>query len=728
MDRFIGKVLDNRYEILEVIGAGGMAVVYKAKCHRLNRHVALKVLRDEYAVDDDFRRRFYDESQAVAMLSHPNIVAVYDVSRTEGIEYIVMELIDGITLKEYMSRRGVLSWNEVTFFSIQIAKALEHAHSRGIVHRDIKPQNIMLLRDGTVKVADFGIARHVSKQETYNMGEAIGSVHYVSPEQAKGSYIDNRADLYSFGVVMYEMLTGRLPFEGDTPISIALQHINSIALPPSDHVPTIPAALEAITMKAMNPSLSRRYASATQMLYDLEGFKSDPEFRVIIPKADVPVLDTEAPGHTRRLNNTGEVDVPRFPQRRGEGGASPTKVMQRTITAEPEEEEEPVKVRKTTKRERREREHSGFPASLIFSIFAIGCFFVGAVWFMMKIVNPFGDPDIVKLDIPELAGIPYEALMNDAKYADLRENFKFQEGSRQFNSEFDAGVIYDQYPRAGSRQVNPGTLIRVDISSGISTEKMENWVGQEYTQVYNRLVASGFIGELIIVVQVNHDTVPAGMIISQVPAPGDTMKPGEGIHFNVSLGKEGSMVKMPKLEGMTLAEAIAALKEVGLKIGEVDPDFTTDAERWGKVTWQMVLPDTEVQEGTLINVKVAEEDKEATEPDDTTEPPPTTTLPPTTTAPAGTVVGLSYDPYATNSNRVTLYRTFSLIASDGVVMLEVYVNGNLEYSGTHNSSEQWVGMTLTGLGSEETGYDNIVKVMQNGSKTTEQTYTFVKPQ
>ena len=725
MDRFIGKVLDNRYEILEVIGVGGMAVVYKAKCHRLNRFVALKVLRDEYAVDDDFRRRFYDESQAVAMLSHPNIVAVYDVSRTEGIEYIVMELIDGITLKEYMGRRGVLSWNEVTFFSIQIAKALEHAHSRGIVHRDIKPQNIMLLRDGTVKVADFGIARHVSKQETYNMGEAIGSVHYVSPEQAKGSYIDNRADLYSFGVVMYEMLTGRLPFEGDTPISIALQHINSIALPPSDHVPTIPAALEAITMKAMNPSLSRRYASATQMLYDLEGFKSDPEFRVIIPKADVPVLDNEAPGHTRRLDNTGDVDVPRFPQRRGEGADTHTKVRQRTISAERIVEEEPVKVQKRAKKERRERESSGFPASLIFSIFAIGCFFVGAVWFMMKIVNPFGDPDIVKLDIPDLTGVSYEALLSDDTYADIRENFKIEEGSRQFNSEHAAGVIYDQYPRSGSRQVNPGTLIKVDISSGISTEKMGTYLGQEYSQVRNRFIASGFDPDLITDTAVNHDTVPAGMIISHTPAPGETMKPGEGIHFNVSLGKEGRMVKMPKLEGMTLAEGIAKLKEVGLKIGEVNPDPRSEAELWGTITWQMVLPDTEVQEGTLINVQVAEKDEDATAP--VTEPP-VTTVPPTTAPPSGTVVGLSYDPYATNSNRVTLYRTFSLIASDGVVMLEVYVNGNLEYSGTHNSSEQWVGMTLTGLGSDETGYDNIVKVMQNGSKTSEQTYAFVKPQ
>ena len=199
MDKYVGKLLDNRYEILEIIGVGGMAAVYKARCHRLNRLVAVKILRDEFAVDEDFRRRFYTESQAVAMLSHPNIVAVYDVSKSSDVEYIVMELIDGITLKEYLQKKGHLTWQETVYFALQIAKALEHAHNRGIIHRDIKPQNIMVLRDGTVKVADFGIAHQVSKQQTYNKGEAIGSVHYISPEQAKGSRIDNRADIYSTG-------------------------------------------------------------------------------------------------------------------------------------------------------------------------------------------------------------------------------------------------------------------------------------------------------------------------------------------------------------------------------------------------------------------------------------------------------------------------------------------------------------------------------------------------
>ena len=224
-DKYIGRLLDNRYEILEVIGTGGMAVVYKARCHRLNRLVAVKILKDEYSQDEEFRRRFHAEGQAVAMLSHPNIVSVYDVSTSAEADYIVMELVDGISLKQYMEKKGVLNWKETLHFSMQIAKALEHAHSRGIVHRDIKPHNVMVLKNGSVKVTDFGIARIMSKGNTLTK-EALGSVHYISPEQAKGSRVDNRSDLYSLGVVMYEMMTGRPPYDGESPVAVAIHALH----------------------------------------------------------------------------------------------------------------------------------------------------------------------------------------------------------------------------------------------------------------------------------------------------------------------------------------------------------------------------------------------------------------------------------------------------------------------------------------------------------------------
>ena len=238
MDQYIGKMLDNRYEILERIGTGGMAIVYKAKCHRLNRLVAIKILKSDLAQNEEFRRRFNAESQAVAQLSHPNIVSVYDVSCSDDVDYIVMELIDGITLKQYMEKRGQLNWRESLHFITQIMRGLSHAHSRGIIHRDIKPQNIMVLRDGSVKVADFGIACLADSAQTLTQ-EALGSVHYISPEQARGDRPDARSDIYSSGVVLYEMLTGRLPFEGESAVSVAIQHLSSIPLAPREIKPHI---------------------------------------------------------------------------------------------------------------------------------------------------------------------------------------------------------------------------------------------------------------------------------------------------------------------------------------------------------------------------------------------------------------------------------------------------------------------------------------------------------
>ena len=271
MNRYIGQMLDDRYEILEVIGSGGMSVVYKAMCHKLHRYVAVKILRDEMAEDAELKNRFQAEAHAVAMLSQPNIVSVYDVGHSGDTEYIVMELIDGITLKQYMQKKeGRLNWRESLYFITQIVRALGHAHSRGIIHRDIKPQNIMVLRDGSVKVADFGIARIMSAAQNTLTQEALGSVHYISPEHARGSHIDARADIYSAGVVLYEMLTGRLPFDGDSPVSVAIQHISAKPMSPRELIPDIPLGLEEITMKAMASRIDQRYMNAEAMLRDLE--------------------------------------------------------------------------------------------------------------------------------------------------------------------------------------------------------------------------------------------------------------------------------------------------------------------------------------------------------------------------------------------------------------------------------------------------------------------------
>ena len=301
-DPYIGKMLDNRYEILERIGTGGMAIVYKAKCHRLNRLVAVKILKSDLAQDEDFRRRFNAESQAVAQLSHPNIVSVYDVSKGGDIEYIVMELIDGITLKQYMEKRGQLNWRESLHFITQIMRGLSHAHSRGIVHRDIKPQNVMVLRDGSVKVADFGIACLENAAQTLTQ-EALGSVHYISPEQARGDRTDARSDIYSAGVVLYEMLTGRLPFEGDSAVSVAIQHLSSVPLAPREVNPDIPEQLELICMKAMAPDLEKRYPSADAMIADLEAFRKNPGVNLDFELSDLRPEETDEP--TQKLRRQG---------------------------------------------------------------------------------------------------------------------------------------------------------------------------------------------------------------------------------------------------------------------------------------------------------------------------------------------------------------------------------------------------------------------------------------
>ena len=293
-DKYIGQVFDDRYEIQALIGEGGMSIVYRANDMRLNRSVAVKVMREEMAADEEFRRTFCAEAHAVAMLSNPNIVAVYDVSHSDEIEYIVMELVDGITLRQYMDRRGALQWREVLHFTRQIARALSHAHERGIIHRDIKPQNIMMLRDGTVKVEDFGIA--ALENEVYeNDGQAIGSIHYIAPEQARGELPDARSDIYSLGIVMYEMLTAQKPYEGDTITEIAVKHINANAVPPHELVQDVPPELERITLKAMCADIDERYQSADELLEDLDLFMQEqfkppePEEKPMENPAVVPV-------------------------------------------------------------------------------------------------------------------------------------------------------------------------------------------------------------------------------------------------------------------------------------------------------------------------------------------------------------------------------------------------------------------------------------------------------
>lgn len=571
MDRFIGKLLDNRYEILEVIGVGGMAVVYKAKCHRLNRYVAVKILKDEYAADDELRRQFHEESQAVAMLSHPNIVAVYDVSKTEELEYIVMELIDGITLKEYLSRRGPLSPKEVTVFATQIAKALEHAHSRDIIHRDIKPQNIMLLRDGTLKVADFGIAHIASRQTDRSKGEAIGSVHYVSPEQARGSNIDNRSDLYSLGVVMYEMLTGRLPFEGETPVAVALQHINSIPLLPSELVDGIPDALEQITMKAMSPNLSKRYASATEILEDLEDFRNDSNFKIEIPESNVPVVmgDENSLDATRKLQNPAQAVHAMMEEKNGKTEGKPG--GKKTVSS-----------------------------TLVFSLIAVFLFFAGALYFVIFVINPFGGKEDEKLTAPGLVGKIYDEVIQDSTY----KAFKIEEGEWVYDDKTEAGIILSQTPTKG-RNVGTDKVITVTISRGPKTIELDDYSKLDARQVKILLDRSGILHTEQY--EFNED-VEKDCVIRTDPAAGTSVTAGDTVVLYISQGKDLKDTKVPVLIGMSQGDAIDAIVNAGLTVGTVTPVESTKPA--GQVVFQELPGGSIVKEETVVNFQISKGPKQ----------------------------------------------------------------------------------------------------------------------
>ena len=663
MDKYIGTMLDNRYELLEIIGVGGTAVVYKAKCHRLNRYVAVKILKEEFASDQEFRRQFHEEAQAVAMLSHPNIVNIYDVSRSGNVDYIVMELIDGITLKEYLSRRGRLSPKEVTVFATQIARALEHAHDHNIIHRDIKPQNIMLLRDGTVKVADFGIAHFAARENTYSKGEAIGSVHYVSPEQARGSYVDNRTDLYSLGVVMYEMITGRLPFEGDTPVSIALQHINSIALPPSVFAEDVPEQLEEITMRAMNPSLTKRYSSAAQILSDLEAFRNDQQFKLNIPREEgaLPAEEESDLDATRKINNTGEV-------------AAILEAENRSVELRRQEE---LEAQKTAKEEEpvsdRKKRRSSLSGAMLFSIIAVLVFCIGAGYFIKSVINPYGNKDSTTLATPYLIGMYYSQVLSDPAYAD----FNIVEGEYVYNESVDAGKIIEQSPE-GNRKIEKGGTITVTISRGAKVFQLPDYVRQEARQVKIELERLGIT--CVEATPEFNDEVENGYVLRTDPVAGTELTAGDTVTLTVSKGPEVVLVDMPDLMGCSESEALTRLEAAGLNWEPATYEEYDGAP--GQVIYQSVEAHTKVEKGTTIAFTISIEPAKPAE--------------------------------------VTINLPISLIESDGgAVEVWVMVDGMTVYNQSHDPEEGSVTVDLTA-----TQGDHLVEVYQNRVPYSSEVVTF----
>ena len=554
MDRYIGKKLDGRYEIKEIIGVGGMANVYRAYDSIDDRTVAVKILRDEHMQNDELLRRFRNESKAIAVLSHPNIVKVYDVSFNEDIQYIVMEYIDGITLKEYIEQQKVLRWKEAVHFTVQILRALQHAHDKGIVHRDIKPQNIMLLADGTIKVADFGIARFARASQQTVTDKAIGSVHYISPEQAKGDVTDEKSDIYSVGVMLYEMTTGKLPFDAESPVSVALQQIQSQPKRPRSINPDIPEGLEDIIIRAMQKDPARRYQSAAEMLRDIDEFKRDPtvsfEYKYTEPE-EMSITEnfTKTAKKTKKIKDEQVRSAPVVPVLTG--------------------------------------------ITVAFIIVAI-LFLIG----IMAMVRPFEEvPDTTA---PNLVGMDIE----EAKKQYSKFNIEVE--SSAFHDSYDKDVIYYQNVKPGMT-VKEKSTIKVKISSGVQSFSLADYTNFEENQVYAILTDNDI--EFTTITEYNDD-IPEGYVIKTEPGVDTVVDSGTVVIIYVSMGPKNTYATVPNVLGYKLNDAKLMLNSAGIKIGSVTRVDSTQA---GSVILnQSLSAGTQVQRGTTIDLVIAmERDSEA---------------------------------------------------------------------------------------------------------------------
>ena len=545
---YIGVLLDDRYEILEKIGEGGMAVVYKAFCHRLSRFVAVKIMREEMAADEEFKRRFCAESHAIAMLSHPNIVAVYDVSHSDDVEYIVMELVDGITLKQYMDKRGAISWKEALHFTKQITKALAHAHSRGIIHRDIKPQNIMLLKDGTIKVADFGIA--ALENEMQESGQAVGSIHYIAPEQARGENPDARSDIYSLGIVMYEMLTGRKPYTGETIGEIAVKHMSSLPTMPSDIVPDIPPELERITLKAMSCPINKRYQSANELLDDLDKFTQAQIVQEKKPEYENPAV---AP-----VRSVSEMSREKYSLRRKRSGtvAYMTGVLGGLV--------------------------------LILALFV----FLWNFW-LRDVFSP-----AERIALPNFVGSNYESVVNNAELAGTY-NFKV---TYIIDTNAESGKILSQNPEPGrSMMITPdGIAVELSVSTGVVLTPVPDVTNMDYREATLELQRAGFAVD---VENSTSDSVSKDCVISTSPAANEQISAGSTVYLVVSSGQQVSYTTMPNFVGLTEEAAINKIANSGLTYGgseQVSSDY--DA---GTVIGQSPAAFQEVEEHGKVTLRVS---------------------------------------------------------------------------------------------------------------------------
>ena len=562
MDKYTGKKLDGRYEIQELIGIGGMAVVYRAYDTIDDRTVAIKILKDEFLSNEDFIRRFKNESKAIAILSHPNIVKVFDVSFGDRMQYIVMEYIDGITLKEYIDQQHDIKWKEAVHFTVQILRALQHAHEKGIVHRDIKPQNIMLLQDGTIKVTDFGIARF-SRNETRTMTDkAIGSVHYIAPEQARGDITDEKADIYSVGVMLYEMLTGQLPFEADNAVSVAIMQLQADPRPPRDINPAIPEGLEEITLKAMQKDCAHRYQSAAEMLEAIEQFKRNPsitfEYKYFVDDKPTKYLDA--------INSV------------------------RRATPEPDYDDDYAYEVEETKAKKS-------PAVHIIGGIIIAVVLAAIVFGSITFFQSCGGEENQDIEVPNFVGMMIDEINQKKEAGEYKFTFEvesvYQEGKR-------LGEVLDQDPKPGGKKVKENTTIKLTVNSDSALISVPDGKTLTEKEAIDKLKAEGLSYE---VVPVTDDNVPEGIVIETSPVAGTKVQEKTEVKIMVSQGPEVNTVAVPEIINRQFDDAKKMLEAAGLKVGNpVEKD--SDKEK-GTVLESDPMPGVPVAEGTTVSVIVS---------------------------------------------------------------------------------------------------------------------------
>lgn len=599
----IGAVISGRYEIIEKVGTGGMADVYRAKDHRLNRYVAVKILKNEYSEDAKFVTKFRQEAQAIACLSHPNIVGVYDVGQEQDMHYIVMEFVDGITLKKYIEQKGKLSVREAVGIGLQIANGLEAAHANHIIHRDIKPQNILISKDGTAKVSDFGIAKAASSNTI--TANAMGSVHYISPEQARGGFSDEKSDIYSLGITMFEMLTGRVPFNGETTVAIAIKHIQEEMPSPKEFVPEIPSSVASIVLKCCQKSPDRRYQNMAELIADLKQSLINPEEDFVVNK------DPDMEGGTRMISDEDMAQIKRkVPYQSGR-------------EYEEQDHDETMRLRSDTEAmyendEEAEGEDDYDYDPKMERVTTVLAIVAGVVICIILIVlavkifggkknegnNPSG-PIITteetkegaeKVTMPDVKGMNVDDARNTLTGLGILTEVVYEE-----SDSVAEGVVISTDVSVGA-QIDKGSKVTLTASAGTQGVEVPNVVGLTFDEANTQLVSKGF---LVNKTEDYSDTIEAGRVIAQTPADGNKAPKGSVITVTVSLGKEDTKIRVPNLIGLSEQDGTVEAIEAGLTVGSVTHIYSDEVGE-GMICYQSYSHGSYVDQGTSIDIKVSQ--------------------------------------------------------------------------------------------------------------------------